>query len=764
MTISRPSTDELVARAADVPLQAQTQVVVDQGDCCVVAVDGQVLGNVEPGRWMLQQLPFGQQLLAGQGGKPDFLYVFTRPFGPLRLGGRLDAAGGARFFAEASVVVHDPVLYVRSVVGSSAEEGSRWIIATLGSELGSAIERVALDTPIEQLSSSLPGITQTVAQGAGPKLGGVGITFQQLTSLNVKSPQGAGPAASGSTGAGAGRLQLVGPIASKVTAPSPGPEITQYETLGLFVAADPVAMGHYSGYQPGWRWLSRGAGSLMNQVHGWPLAPNGTTSHHFATEAEARAYYGALRQHALSSVPGLTPQDTRQEIGLNVPTAYCETLWSNGQEVLYLLYDRMGDMGVFGNETDGAIGIFSAGPEVPAVPDLPIITYRTASDVLYLAVGPGPSGAADHVLIIFSDAHAPEPTIPDGMPRAEWMSKFERPGLQFTGDILVVQWGRFSGAEVLAGEDANDPVASLAAKLGSNIAIPLHVQDEAAARLGGHPPAYAVRMEPGTYSLDHYELTTQNHGNFSFCAISRDGAESFLPSDVVGNAGGVQLGGLSVEQYAMLSTERDNLVMRMGPQACTSREMEALCQRYNIPFTEDGMAGRVNDWEHYIANDPAFSAQWAMQRGIATMRLQGQEPNEQQRAAIAQQQNMAQQSLEQNASQLDASRDAAIHIIRSSANRTPEDVLAMVGQLGPQFAVETVLHKTLRILREPDEFGRFDHIESCVEPLARAHYRSMSPEDQSFEGSEDKFFKEEREAVYGAYDIDVPGFFSRLFG
>jgi len=39
----------------------------------------------------------------------------------------------------------------------------------------------------------------------------------------------------------------------------------------------------------------------------------------FATEGEARAYYAALRQHALTSVPGLTPQDTRQVISYLPP-------------------------------------------------------------------------------------------------------------------------------------------------------------------------------------------------------------------------------------------------------------------------------------------------------------------------------------------------------------------------------------------------------------------------------------------------------------
>jgi len=764
--ISRPSDDQLAVLAPPVAAEPHTQIVVEQGDCCVVMLHGQAIGRVEPGRWTLQQLPFCQPLLAGQGAG-EFFYVFTRAFGPIKLGGRVSGGGGGMFTAEATVVVQDPVLYIRSVVGSSAEDGARWIASTLTSELVQAIEVAAANKSLDQLSAEVDVIAQSVSQGAGPKLSPVGVTFQQLLGFNLRSQQGGGAVASATAagaGAGTGKLELLGSIAGKVSSQSPDPKVAKYEGFGLFVAADPVAIRHFSGASPGWRWMCRGAGSLMDQVHGWPLAPNGRTEHYFSTEEQARAYYAALRQHAMASVPGLTPQDTRESMGLNTPTSYSETLWSGGQEVLYLLYDRMEDMQVLARETEGAIGIHPACPDLPNTPDLPIITYKSASDVLYVAAARGPSGGADHVLIVHSDAHAPTPTIPDGMPRAEWMSKFERPGIQFTGNILVVQWGRFAGADVLGGEDASDPVASLTAKLGSQMAVPLQTQHEAAARLGGHPPAYAVRMEPGTYSLHHYELTVADQGSFTFCAISRDGADTFLPQNVVGNAGGLEFGGLGVEQYAMLSVERDNLMMQMGPAACASPQMAALCQKYNIGFTGDGMAGRLNDWEQYMTNDPSFSAQWATQRGIATMRLQGQEPNDQQIAAMAQQQHVVQQSLQQGVDQADAIRDAAMHVIQSSAGRTPEDVLGMVQQQFPQFELETVLYKTLRILREPDEFGRFDNIETCVEPLARAHYRSKSPEDQKFEGSEDKFFKEEREIVYSAYDIDVPGFFSKLFG
>ena len=88
----------------------------------------------------------------------------------------------------------------------------------------------------------------------------------------------------------------------------------------------------------------------------------------------------------------------------------------------------------------------------------------------------------------------------------------------------------------------------------------------------------------------------------------------------------------------------------------------------------------------------------------------------------------------------------------------------MVAQMCPQFTPGDILYKTVRILRDPDDFGRFDNVETCTEPLTRAHYQTMEPDDQAFEGSEDSYFKEQRDVIYSAYDIEVPGFFSKLLG
>jgi hypothetical protein len=764
MLISRPAGDDLAARVSGAALSAQSQIQVQQGDCCVVSLNGQILGRVDPGVWQLQQFPFAAHLLSDPNGHKEFLFVLTRPYGPVKIAlplaqmGLRPEGGSSMLVAEANIAVHDPLAFSQNLVGSGDPNGGvAWIQQSITKAIKDAVSSSRL--PVDQLGAQMGAISQSVAGAVASSLGQLGITFRELTKLG--QPGGTAAAISGAPTDG--RLLLLGKIAGKMATDSPDPKVAKWERFGFFVAADASAMRDFSGAVPGWRWIGRGAGDLMDQVGGWPKAPDGSTSYNFSSEEQARAYYGALRQHAFASVPGLQAQDTRQSSNLNVPSAYSETLWLNGQEVFYLIYDRIEDMQALAMETD-EIGIHAASPPRPNAPTPPIVTYKSESDVHYVAVARGPNGAADHVLIVLSDEHAPVPTITDGLPRAEWMSKFEGAGVQFPSNVLVVQWGRFAGTDVLAQEDPQNPAASLAAKIGGNIGVPLQVSHEATARMGGVPAAYAIRMEPGSYSVHYYELHTDQHGSFSCCAISRDGAESFMPV-TVGNAGGMKFGGLGVEQYAMLSVERDNLLAQMGPQAVNSQEMAAICQRYGIPFSGGGMAGRINEWEQYIQGDPAFSAQWATQRSMATMKLQGHQPSEANVAALAQHQQAVQGQLQQHANQLDAIRDAAIQLIVHGAGRTPQDLMMMVQQHFSQFKPEDLFYKALRILRDPDEFGRFDTVQAVVEPLARCHYHVMSPDDQRFNGSADKYFKEEREAIFSSYGIEVPaGFFGKLFG
>ena len=103
MVISRPSTDQIAVRAAQGALQPDSQIVVEQGDCCIATLHGQALGKVDPGHWTLQLLPFCQQLLGAPNGG-ELFYVFTRPFPP-----QIASTFSARVAGEQGLTVLDGI-------------------------------------------------------------------------------------------------------------------------------------------------------------------------------------------------------------------------------------------------------------------------------------------------------------------------------------------------------------------------------------------------------------------------------------------------------------------------------------------------------------------------------------------------------------------------------------------------------------------------------------------------------------------------------
>ncbi len=573
-------------------------------------------------------------------------------------------------------------------------------------------------------------------------------------------------------------LELIGPIAGTVQVPSSDPAVEAQESMGLFVAGDASTIRSYSGAELGWRWLARAQGPLVKNVKGWPEGPEGGTVGYFRTEEEARAYYSALRQHALTSTPGLVAQDTRQNFPLNVPTAYAESFWQYGSEVLRLIYDRMADMQVYARNTD-AIAVFDASPRSAPAPDggahpSKIVSYYSQNQVLYLAVARGASGGAEHVVIVFSDQHKPHPVIPDGLPRAEWMRTLvsgpadasgERAKLQlaFPSNVLVVQWGRLSGLDLLAQEDRTNPLSTLLPRLQSAVAVPLAAPQGIAPRLGGVPAGYAIRLEPGAYTVTYYELMGTPTGGYSCCAISREGAPSFMPA-VLGNAGGIIHGGLTVEQYAMLSVERDNLFMRQGPLALASPDMIALCQKYGLAWEPSGRAGRVDGWELMIQGDASFSAQWALQRGIATMRLQGVEPTREQIDAMGKQQLAATAAVEAHhknfVAKRKSTREAALEIIAFALGKTPDKVVAECRRIAADLRPDDVLFDTMRILRKPGKDGnpKFDNVDKRLDVLVKARWSAMDEEKRRFEGGTvEKFLKSEMDDIYPPNDLKLPG-------
>lgn len=564
-------------------------------------------------------------------------------------------------------------------------------------------------------------------------------------------------------------LTLIGPLAGKTRVPSSDPAAAAAEGLGLFVLGDAYAIRHYSGTHLGYRWLCRAQGPLVDRVGVWPT-PGGHTGMYFTSREPAQAMYAQLRQHALAMTPGLRAEDARgRTIPLNDPSCHAESFFEGPNEVLRLFYDHMSDQQTAVRNTD-AIWQFPAHPDDHRQGTL--VAYFSQNDVMYVAVALSPNRLVEHICIIYSDSHKPEPTIPAGMPAAEWIRAYEKGTVSFPTGVAIAQWGRLSGSELQWAEDPQNPLGSLLGKLQSQPWAPLPAPGELGARLPGVPAGYAFRVEPGAYTTTYYELTTKDHGGYSFVSLSREGAESFLPV-VLGNAGGMVHGGLTMEQYAMLSVERNNLLMRLGPAAVASAEMAALCQKWSQPVRgplEIGKAGRVDGWELMIQHDAAFSAQWAMQLGIASLRLQGVEPNKAQIEQIAQQQQATQQALEQHHQQHKARErevhQAALQLIEGARQWTVPQIVSAIPGFAPNSRPHDVLYHAIKILKNPDDYPRFDKVDQLTEKIAKAHWATMPEEDRKFEGNkEEKYVRDVIGDVYGKNGLPVPGlggFLSRM--
>ncbi len=313
----------------------------------------------------------------------------------------------------------------------------------------------------------------------------------------------------------------MGTLSGAPAHPVTDPIVAAQESCGLFIAGDASILRRYGGTEPGSRWICRARGSLIEAAQGWPAAPG---AHLLADEEQARALYGHLRNHALTTTPGLVPQDTRASFRLNAETAYAESFWLNEREVLRLFYDRVSDQEAMHELTD-RVATF---PSEPGNTAPPLIAFSSASAGHYLAVACGPTGAADHAVLIFSEKAQPEPLITGGMPGATRQPHLDRRGIALPSGVLVVHWGRFSGSDVLRHEDESAPADSLRLQLVGTVSAPITIGNTEARRLG-EPGAYAVKMEAGTYEVAFYELNHPLYGRYACHAVSREGAPSFLP-------------------------------------------------------------------------------------------------------------------------------------------------------------------------------------------------------------------------------------------
>ena len=562
-------------------------------------------------------------------------------------------------------------------------------------------------------------------------------------------------------------LQIVGRLASQPTTPAPD-EITQgFESYGIFVVGDVRAAAEYSGTNLGSRWLCRIQGPLLDRVKNWPTPNNEVWRYHPSEEA-ARGMYQQLRSHAATAAPGVRFVDTRANNPLNAPSALAESIYQGDDEIARLIMDRMTDQQVAIRQTN-CIRKFAAHPAQPDGAQMS--NYVTSTEFpLRVAIAPGPSGAAEHLCLIFSMEQAPEPWIMQGMPRAVEKINHTTKPFTFPSNIALAFWGRVAGNDVLAPARGQDPGAAIHAYLQNNIIAPLATNlGDLDHRLGGTPAAYAIRMEPGEYVARYYELDATAQGGHSFLAISRVGAPAFQPAGP-GNAGGRVIQGLTMDRYAMLSAERDTILMQQGQNAGPA--LNALCQRYGIapsPVTPM-MSARITEWDVLIQGDAKLTAQWLAQMTVARMKLSGQEVTQEQLTAISMQSHQQQQQLQQHAqAHADGKKrinQAAIAILEAARTASKEMLVDQAKKANPNKPSD-VLYEAVRILKNPDtkDSPRYGAVDLFAEKVVQAHYASMSPEDQKFEGKEKSYVKDQIATIYEKNGLPVPGaggFLSRL--
>jgi hypothetical protein len=549
-----------------------------------------------------------------------------------------------------------------------------------------------------------------------------------------------------------------------------------FEEIAMFILGDVADVRAYSGMDLGTRWLCRLDGPALMLPIDWP---DGITWKYWPEENGARGMYGKLRQHIFDRFPGTEARDARSEIGLNVPTAMAESFWQNGNTELFrMFYDRMTDLQIAVRQTD-CIRRWPCDPQHLDLKDPAFINYFTQSDVLYVAIARGPTGAAQHVLLIYSPLHQPEPVIPQGMPRAERVGENTTKSFQLRSGILCAFWGRISGPSVMAPAGQNDPAQAIHQYLGNRVAAPLNSNVPGLDERLGAPPAWAIRVEPGEWKAHYYVLDPRPGEGYSFVCLSKVGAPDFQPA-TVGNAGGMTIGGMTLDQYAMLTCERERILMQY--QGNAGPHLAQLCQRYgmqvamNAMGVDVGYAGRIVDWDKAIQRDPKLSGQFAAQKNIAMLRMQGIEPNEQQIAQIAAQQQQVQQHLQAaNAAHQDATKqlfEGACQIIEAARGKSPAEIIELAKQI---FTIEMQkagtpaygLYKAIEILKQPGYRNnpKFNNVDQMTTNLAKAHYQTMKPEDRKSEGSEEKYVKSVIADVYEKNGLPVPGiggFFSRL--
>ena len=232
-------------------------------------------------------------------------------------------------------------------------------------------------------------------------------------------------------------LHILGSVSNFVRTAGTSPSEHAHRGGLTFVALDSRAYPSFRGETPSGEWVvARKILGKFPQLDPWP-----NTGWRFDDEGAARDAYQKMRAHILSKLVGAQPREDRTlERRLNDPsTAWSEAFSFQGQDALLLSCDRTTEARILEMVTDRLASFPVKGSAPPGGQAARLASYSTQVSPHVVAVGMGPQGVAEHVLVAFSPANETA-LIAGGLAGSECDTKPF--ALEVPSGILVVAWGR----------------------------------------------------------------------------------------------------------------------------------------------------------------------------------------------------------------------------------------------------------------------------------------------------------------------------------
>lgn len=584
-------------------------------------------------------------------------------------------------------------------------------------------------------------------------------------------------------------LTLLGPIQNFMPERDPNDEAgSEAESEGPFILADARDALRWGGLRATGRWKTK----LLGQLAELPIQLPFRGARYAETQKEALENYANLRaaiEAAMPDAPIVPYDDTPSTDGSRVDAILATG--DNGEPggpVGILLCAEVNDYDFAMDMVRGLACLKAGNYDGPKV-----VAYRPPPPGCLVAVGNGQNGAADHIVIAFCPGGAPadddvKAYLESGLPGAAPDGNHTDITIDVTSGVLVAFWSRLAGGELLGWTEGQDPAKALSDWLGDNTSAPLPPGVPGMLERGGQRCGWVFRVNPGKWTARYWYVDTADGAGLSCCAFSRDGVPSFQPLMHNGGANGLRIAGITLEDYAELSAERDRLYMRastastgLGAMAAlvgnvsgfgaAQGELDALCDRFGVPHAPYGMAGRITEWDQTIQGDANLSAEFAAFYSIANAKLDGIDPSTINTDAVAAQARANADFVSKNAKKHEQSNEA------TTAGHY--GLFEVARKFPPDQVLRAAREKAYAHLSEDDLAWAFDRaaghlklhatgakkIDKPVEVCASffsAMYDVMPANEKP--SSKAKFIKQETDEVKEAYGLSDPGLFGWVTG